>query len=303
MNILLDMRKKSQRRLNIKKRKYIKRTRKYKILKGGLGSNDYENIGINDTFIFQNGCKQLGGGGDHSTRVDKINEFKKYVFGSEVHATLWEHILVLCREKGIPFYILTSGSKVGIIRTLQLLELSEYVTEVLCNSEKLEINPVNESDITRNDFKEMNKYQIIQKVIDLNCNRDGYKGLFFDNEPANKKKFELCSNVEFMLAKGITISRWGVSNRILSFVSGLTSMSGPRNPFADLTDQLYKEYRINLVEKTLLESICDRIHSGTINVFISDFDGTMSPWCGALPFHFQEFTEKFMSHFNVIATT
>lgn len=303
MDILLDMRKKSQRRLNIKKRKYIKRTRKYKILKGGLGSNDYENIGINDTFIFQNECNQQRGCGDHSSREAKINEFKKYVFGSEEHASLWEQILLLCREKGIPFYILTSGSKVGIIRTLQLLELSEYVTEVLCNSKILDINPNNEKDKTRNDFKEMDKYQIIQKVIDLNCNRDGYKGLFFDNEPANERNQELCSNVEFMLANGKKIDRWSVKNRILSFVSGLTSMSGPRNPFAELTKQLYKESRINLVETSLLKSILDTIHSGTINVFISDFDGTMSPWCGALPFHFQEFTEKFMSHFNVIATT
>lgn len=302
MDILLDMRKKSQRRLNIKKRKYIKRTRKYKILKGGLGSNDYENIGINDTFIFQDKCKQPGGGGDHSTRVEKINEFKNYVFGSEEHATLWEQILVLCREKGIPFYILTSGSKVGIIRTLQLLELSEYVTEVLCNSKILDINPNNEKDKTRNDFKEMDKYQIIEKVIGLNCNKDEYKGLFFDNEPANERNRELCSNVEFMLAKGTTIKRWGVRNRILSFISILTGMSGI-NPFTRLNDQLYKESRTNLVETSLLKSIRDTIHSGTINVFISDFDGTMSPWCGALPFHFQEFTEKFMSHFNVIATT
>ena len=80
-------------------------------------------------------------------------------------------------------------------------------------------------------------------------------------------------------------------------------MSGSRNPFASLNDQLYNESRINLVETSLLESIRDMIHSGTINLFISDFDGTMSPWCGALPFHFKEFTVKFMSHFNVIATT
>lgn len=297
------MRKKSQRRLNIKKRKYIKRTRKYKILKGGLGSNDYENIGIKDTFIFQTGCKQPGEGGDHSSREDKIKEFEKYVFGSEEHATLWKQILLLCHEKGIPFYILTSGSKVGIIRTLQLLELSEYVTEVLCNSKILDINPNNEKDNTRNDFKEMDKYQIIQRVIHMNCKVDGYNGLFFDNEPANERNSKLCSNVKFMLAEGTTINRWSVKNRILSFVSKLATMSGPRNSFATLTDQLYKESSINLVETSLLESIRDTIHSGTINVFISDFDGTMSPWCGALPFHFKEFTVNFMSHFNVIATT
>ena len=283
------------------KRTYTKKTRKYKILKGGLGRNDYDNIGITDTFIFQDGYEKKYG--NKFSRIDKINEFKKYVFGSEEHAELWKNILLLCSTKSIPFYILTSGSKVGIIRTLQLLELSEYVTEVLCNSKKTDINPDNRTDITRNDFRDMNKYQIIERVINMYCNRDGYKGLFLDNEPMNQENNELCSNVEFREAKGTKINHWTVGNRILSFVRDLSSMSGQRNPFDGITDLLYKFTRTNLVNLDTLNDIHNAIDSGTINVFISDFDGTMSPWRGILPFHFPEFTVKFMSDFNVIFTS
>jgi 2-hydroxy-3-keto-5-methylthiopentenyl-1-phosphate phosphatase len=285
------------------KRTYTKKTRKYKILKGGLGSNDYENIGITDTFIFQSECKQPGGGGDHSSRENKIKEFEKYVFGSEKHVALWKEILVLCREKEIPFYILTSGSKVGIIRTLQLLELSQYVTEVLCNSKIPEINPDNLKDTTRNDFKDMNKYQIIERVINSYCKRDGYKGIFLDNDPMNRENKELCSKVEFILAEGKKINHETERNRILSFVRDLSCMSGPHNSFVSMTRQLYEITRTNLVNLDILQHIHDAIKSGTINVFISDFDGTMSPWRGILPFHFPEFTLEFMSYFNVIFTS
>lgn len=290
---------KKKRNTTHNKRKGVKRTRKYKILKGGLGSNDYENIGINDKFIFQSGCKQPGGGGDRSSREDKIKEFEKYVFGSEDHAKLWKKILVLCREKEIPFYILTSGSKVGIIRTLQLLELSDYVTEVLCNREEPDLNPDNEIDRTRNEFKGKNKYDIIEKVINLNCKKDGYKGLFFDNEPRNQTGEELCSNVEFMLAEGSTLDNWGVSNRFLSFVYTLSGMSGRDNPFSGITAQLYNTRRTNLVNLEILQTVHDNINDGTKKVFISDFDGTMSPWCGVLHFHGREFTEKFSLNFGV----
>ena len=288
---------KKKRNTTHNKRKGVKRTRKYKILKGGLGSNDYENIGINDKFIFQSGYERISG--NVFSKEDKINEFKNYVFGSEEHAKLWEKILLLCHTKEIPFYILTSGSKVGIIRTLQLLELSDYVTEVLCNREEPDLNPDNSKDRTRNEFKGKNKYQIIEKVINLNCKKDGYKGLFFDNEPRNETDKELCTNVEFRLAEGRTLDNWGVRNRFLSFVYTLSGMSGRDNPFSRITNQLYNTRRTNLVELAILQTVHDNINDGTINVFISDFDGTMSPWCGVFHFHDREFTQKFSLNFGV----
>jgi hypothetical protein len=157
-----------KRRRYTKKRRNVKRTHKYKYLRGGLGENDYANIGIRDTYVFQSGCTQPGGGGDKTTRLEKIEEFKKYVFGTMDHADKWETILRLCQGKGIPFYVLTSGGKVGIIRMLQLLELSDLVTEVLCNNNRnIESNPENRTVTTREDFKTMHKYQIIQEIYSI----------------------------------------------------------------------------------------------------------------------------------------
>lgn len=64
-----------------KKRKYKKRinvTRKYKFLRGGLGENDYQRIGIHDKYRFGNSGKLI--------QEKMVDEFKKYVFGSEEHA-------------------------------------------------------------------------------------------------------------------------------------------------------------------------------------------------------------------------
>lgn len=304
------------------KRKGVKITRKYKILKGGLGPNDYENIGIKDTFIFQDGCKQLGGGGDYSKRQEKIIEFKNYVFGSARNAQLWEEILQLCFDKSIPFYILTSGSKVGIIRTLQLLELSEYVTEVLCNNPSDVTNPnINDVD-DRNEFKKMNKYQIIECIIKNRLS----KGIFVDNDKRNSENSELCPNIAFKYAegsqdeqskvvagsqdeqsKGVTGSRDEeskqriYSTKFSSFVNYLSPLYG--SPIPNFSTTLYDKTRSNFVYGTVLLDIKGQItedNDNDIRFVFADFDGTMSPWRGALPFHIEDFNKRFFSHFNVV---
>jgi hypothetical protein len=280
------------------KRKYVKRTRKYKFLKGGLSDNDKININITDRFIFQDGCHQPGGGGDNRRRQDKINEFKKYLFGSEEHAELWEKILQLCFDRSIPFYILTSGSKIGIIRTLQLLELDDLVAEVLCNNESVVINPVTNPPVrNREDFRKMNKYQIITDIVSPN-----YNGIFVDNDIRNKNGSELCPNIEFIHATGITISRHTAdySTQFSSFV-GILSIEY-KSPIPNYTHTLY-ETGTNLVNTDILRGIIEKIEGegNEIRYVFADFDGTMSPWRGALPFHHEDFNRRFFSHFNVIA--
>ncbi len=294
------MPRKTRRRRPLKKKKkgtYREKKHKYKYLRGGLGDNDYKHIKITDTFRFQDGCNQIGGGGDRTTHDNKVKEFKKYVFGSENHADLWVQILTLCREKKIPFYILTSGGKVGIIRTLQLLELDHLVDEVLCNNPNDHVNPLNtnpdQDGVLRNKFKTMNKYQIIKEIF-RKCNDSG-NGIFIDNDDRNVTHHELCSNVRFIHATGDNISRYKVTSEFLSFVSNLSLEY--KSIFSDLPNLLYRH--TNFVHTSHLLSIIDEINSGRIDIVVSDFDGTMSPWLGALPFNNEKFTKRFQTYFNV----
>jgi len=279
------------------KRKGLKRTHKYKTLKGGLGDNDKDNINITDRIIFQSECKQIGGGGDHSTRQEKITDFKKYLFGSAEHAELWETILQLCFDKSIPFYILTSGSKIGIIRTLQLLELDDFVAEVLCNNPSVDTNPINIRERDREYFKKMNKYQIIESIINNRLS----KGIFVDNDERNRENSELCPNIEFKHAKGIQIDRFKpeYQTRFSSFVTELSNEY--KSPISGFSRTFYDKTHSNLVDEDILKQIIQQIEQDAdIRFMFADFDGTMSPWRGALPFHIQRFNNRFYSHFNVV---
>lgn len=249
--------------------------------------------------MFQDGCKQAGGGGDHSTRENKIMEFEKYLFGSAIHAELWKHILQLCFDHLIPFYILTSGSKFGIIRTFQLLELDDFVTEVLCNNPSVDINPINKNEPGREDFKKMNKYQIIERIIAQPTSR----GIFVDNDERNRNNYELCPNIEFKHAPGIQIDRFVKTYQTLfsSFVTDLSSEH--KSPISGFSIKSYDKNHSNLVHGYILHDIINIIRditTGKIRFLFADFDGTMSPWRSALPFHVEGFNNRFYSHFNVV---
>lgn len=298
-----------KKRRHTKKRAYVKKTYKY-FLRGGLGDNDYRNINITDTFIFQTGCTQPGGGGDHESKANKITEFKKYVFGTEEHAEIWEQILILCRGNKIPFYILTSGGKVGIIRMLQLLELDHYVTEVLCNNPSTRANPEN---ISKNDsirsmrerFRTMPKYDVIGDILASDLPNPRAQGLFIDNEQRNSDRHEFYPTIKFMYVGGeggeqIDVYTETYQTRFTSFVSRLSEdYTGPIFRHAPV---LYEKRKTNLVTLKVLEELYEQIAAvkSEIKVVFSDFDGTISPWCGALPLHLTKFANPFISHFNII---
>ena len=58
----------------------------------------------------------------------------------------------------------------------------------------------------------------------------------------------------------------------------------------------------NLVHITLLGTIFERLNSDEIKILFADFDGTMSPWGGALPFHLPAFERFFNPHFKVVTS-
>jgi hypothetical protein len=290
-----------KRRRHTKKRRNVKRTHKYKFLRGGLGDNDYANIGIGDVWSFSD--------------ATKIEEFKTYVFGTEEHAEAWIAIMTACKEKNIPFYILTSGSKVGIIRTLQLLGLSELVTEVLCNNRKHNSsNPINEHKPIRNTFKDKNKYDIIKDILaeeykktteDSSAESHLYKGIFVDNDLRNglTEDNNLCPNVEFMLASGKQVR---ILDKIKfpqrSFFQFIKDLSMKIDGFYSLWIELYEYKNTNLVDIELLHRIIDKIDTEEIKCFFSDFDGTMSPWRSALPFYLPTFCYYFNQQFPLTTT-
>jgi hypothetical protein len=283
-----------KRRRHTKKRRNVKRTHKYKYLRGGLGENDYANIGISTKFSFSDDGKLI--------QEKMVDEFKKYVFGSEEHAQKWEEILRLCADKKIPFYILTSGNKVGIIRTLQLLELADYVTEVLCNNRNALANP----QVVNRTFDRMNKYQIIRSILAARCDQPDYTGIFIDNDKRQMINNELCNNVGFIHATGDNINIYDVSlyprTIFMTYVLGLSRHQSLSHYFdKEVIERMYIN-NTNLVHTTVLDDIIRQLNSNPIQILFADFDGTMSPWGGALPFHLPAFERFFNPHFKVVTS-
>lgn len=139
-------------------------------MKGGLGPNDSTNIGLQGTYSFANPAL--------------LPDFRMFTFGTPSQYDAWNRLLLACRGRGIPVYILTSGNKIGIIRTLQLLGLDGEFVEVLCTQPHTTItdpktgattvsyngNPPNASG--QHNFQGQPKYQVIQQILTergLNC--------------------------------------------------------------------------------------------------------------------------------------
>lgn len=137
-------------------------------MKGGLGPNDSVNIGLQGTYSFANPAVQPA--------------FKMFTCGTPSQYDAWERLLVACHNRGLPVYILTSGNKVGIIRTLQLMGLDGAFVEVLCTNALLSVNPMNASG--QHNFQGQPKYQVIEQIMTergLNCQGPPIGYLLDDN--------------------------------------------------------------------------------------------------------------------------
>lgn len=106
-----------------------KYSRYRRLQKGGLrpDTNSGELLGITDTWSFRD--------------PELIPPFQDYIFGVDTYKNLWLELLQACKTKQIPVYVITSGNLIGVIRTIQLLGLSDLFEEVISTRENIVTNP------------------------------------------------------------------------------------------------------------------------------------------------------------------
>jgi hypothetical protein len=200
-------------RKQLRKRKTSKKGNKYKknmvgrsrrlrlrLQKGGLRHGV---MGIRDTWSFTN---------PHHT-----DAFREYIFGTPEHLGLWITLFTLCgKYKRIPIFIVTSGNLIGVIRTIQLLGLAEYVEEVISIRENNHQTNPNPMINPRRYFAGETKADVIKTIMTekgIPCER-GDNGLplaaFFDDQPHN---FEgLCPSVKQVKVGGNSFKMSAVSS-------------------------------------------------------------------------------------------
>jgi hypothetical protein len=264
-----------------KRQKY--RTRKHGRLRmrmrGGLGVHDGENIGLVGKYSFA----------DPATHVP---QFRIFTFGSDMQYNAWANLLIACLMKDVPVYILTSGNKVGIIRTLQLLELDGYFEEVLCTNSKvitegyMPINPVNK---TGRHFGGMHKYHVIYKIVKekgLDCDDDQVIGCLLDDglrndEPDSANK--ICPAIKFEHVLNKTPAtppdfNMDVLKANLFYKLNVSKLGLP----AIGTRQ--SKYNFTPISK--IEEITRSVESGNIKIVFIDFDQTFQLFEGATQFEY-----------------
>ena len=70
-----------------------------------------------------------------------VTPFQDYIFGADTYKNLWLELLQACKTKQIPVYVITSGNLIGVIRTIQLLGLSDLFEEVISIRANSDTNP------------------------------------------------------------------------------------------------------------------------------------------------------------------
>jgi hypothetical protein len=319
-----------KRRQRTKKLKNARRTKRYKIKYGGLGPLDQEKIGITDRWSFQDGHTQGMSveDTDGRSKADKIREFEIYIFGSREHAELWKQIMQQCKDKGIKFFILTSGNKISIIRTLQLLELDHLVEEVLCNNKLSPTTTLLSPERER--FRKLDKCQIIKQVVDDAMKAAGHdyglerltqkntNTVFIDDQENNfySSKVSIHDNVKLIHAKGVkTVSDaakqtkfYEKSKQLLQFCNENTFHKSYNTSDYDWrmlgsVYAIYEESKINLIDLVELNKLLSAVNSPSIKFGFVDFDGTVSPWGGGAPFHIETFKEVIRRYYNIISTS
>lgn len=281
---------KKSRRVNKRQRRERRRSRKGGRLrmrmKGGLGPHDGENIGLAGKYSFVNPSIN-------------VPQFRIFTFGSDMQYNAWANLLIACLRRDVPVYILTSGNKVGIIRTLQLLELDEYFQEVLCTNQKtidtdkgeMPINPVNK---TGRHFGGMHKYRVIYKIMKengLDCDDAQVIGCLLDDglrndepDPANK----ICPAIKFEHVLNKTpppdfkmdTLKANLFYKLNVHELGLPAMGTPKSKY-------------NFTPISKIEEITRLVESGNIKIVFIDFDQTLQLFEGATQFEYTELLKIF----------
>jgi hypothetical protein len=164
----------------IKRRRYSskkKYSRSRRFQKGGVrleNTEDLNTLGITDTWKINTD--------------DDFHSFREYIFGSKEYALLWTKLLSECKKRGIPVLVITSGNLFGIVRTAQLLDISDLIEEVISTrADNPGINPNPIIDPERH-FAGQSKAQVIQRIMTekgIPCEQPEKVAVFFDDRPHN----------------------------------------------------------------------------------------------------------------------
>jgi hypothetical protein len=308
------------RKRNISKKKGIKRRRysskkKYsrsrRLQKGGLKDTNGAKMGINDTWSI--------------TDDTHFRSFQEYIFGSALYAELWTTLLVECQKKGIPVYVITSGNLPGIIRTIQLLELSECVKEVIStrvddptkDPQGIPLNPVIDPE---RHFAGQKKAQVIQRIMTeegIPCDQKEKVAAFFDDDSGNIR--ELCPSVFPILTES---NKQRPQDAIVSNLESLLantfytelrdlrhkSLITPRpetqynyTPHRFLLNAIYgitgnEDFRMENLTEADVQQI--EIFKNILILFL-DWDRTVSLWPAAIPFQLDKYYQKLLSLIHI----
>jgi hypothetical protein len=147
-------------------------------------TNSGEVLGITHTWQFNN--------------PELIPQFKDYIFCSETYKNIWLELLQVCKTKNIPVYVITSGNLIGVIRTIQLLGLSDLFKEVISIRANTDTNPNPIINPDRYFGGVKNKNVVIETImkeeienyIEIKENKRKYTtqlplAAFFDDDPGN----------------------------------------------------------------------------------------------------------------------
>jgi hypothetical protein len=248
-----------------------RRSRRGRAMQGGLGPNDGINIKLEGRFAFRD--------------PTHVAEFTMFVFGTDRQRLAWTALLQTCMNKNVPVYILTAGNKVGIIRTLQLLNMDHFFREVLCTLKQSPSDPrltennmrASPPNAVHHNFGGKHKYEVIREIIGehgISCALP-VKGCLFDDSMSNRDAANICPSIEFLHTK--TPARpadYDESTFVNNAFYKLRAMVTGAPPNG-----------VNFTPIALIEDQIRNVVSGSCEIVFIDFDETFEPYPAALPFH------------------
>ena len=272
------------RRIN-KRRKYSIRKRKTRRINMKGGAKGLANT-----------CRDIRLTNHFFVDLQNREDLQLFTFGTTLQKNAWLELLRLCHSKEIPVYILTSGNKIGIIVTLQLMGLQGYFDDVLCVSKNLSVNPYNSKVPKYHEFHGKTKYEVIAQIMtekkDYFAQKaEGPIGYFLDDDAGNSVNSELCPSIVFRNVNNPSGKPPDFSLReILD------------NPFyklsvEDLKLELISEEEgdYNFTPIEIIEEMTGEVNAGRARILFLDFDKTFQKWPGAMPFHSRDI-EKFFEN-------
>ena len=234
-------------------------------MRGGLGPHDGANIKITDRYSFAN--------------PQHIEELALFTFGTPLQRAAWTRLLDTCLVKNVSVYILTAGNRVGIIRTLQLLNMDHYFEEVL--GTLLPSNPMtrlsNPDNTTgEHNFQGMSKYYVINEIIrELSLSDPSVKtGCLLDDDRSNQANSSMAPTIEFLHTDSPSTRPSDYNEaRLMSnvFYNLRITMRGKPNDV------------INFTPISMIEGVTTNVDNGTYNIVFIDFDETFHLYDAAFP--------------------